>query len=224
VFLGCHAPNFIQSSTRPPKGTSYVRTRALIHQPWKSVRWFRACAWTWENNKNRKGQQRYISRVRGGGTPLGRLMKLGTFVDVPDVINHANFHLRVMSSLWACWGSKRGFCLWNAYGSYNITLRFRAGKGLCYPMLLIHLDPSTRCSQTSHPTFCNIARAKELHEQTDVLTLTVTVQRNSLLWYEKPAFLRYWHSLTNGIMKVVTFGLDWSNHNPVSRTCPRRIL
>jgi hypothetical protein len=38
-------------------------------------------------------------------------MKLRTFVDVPDVMNHANFHLRVMSSLRAGVGSKRGFCL-----------------------------------------------------------------------------------------------------------------
>jgi hypothetical protein len=59
----------------------------------------------------KKGQQRYISRVRGGGTPIGGMMKFGTFVDVPDVMNHAEFHLRVMSSLRAGWGSKRGFCL-----------------------------------------------------------------------------------------------------------------
>jgi hypothetical protein len=61
--------------------------------------------------KLKKGQQRYISRVRGGGTLIGGMMKLGTMVDVPDIMNHANFHLRVMSSLGAGGGSKRGFCL-----------------------------------------------------------------------------------------------------------------
>ena len=63
-----------------------------------------------------KGQQRYISRVRGGETPIGGMMKLGTFVDVPDVMNHANFHLRVMGSLGAGRGSRRGVlplkCIW----------------------------------------------------------------------------------------------------------------
>jgi hypothetical protein len=36
-------------------------------------------------------------------------MKLNTFVDVLNVINHANFHLRVMSSLGAGGGQKGGF-------------------------------------------------------------------------------------------------------------------
>jgi hypothetical protein len=65
----------------------------------------------------KKGQQRYISRVCGGGTSLGGMMKLGTVVDVLDVVNHAIFHL----------SKKRGF-LSNAYGSYNIALRCRAGN------------------------------------------------------------------------------------------------
>jgi hypothetical protein len=38
-------------------------------------------------------------------------MKLGTFVDVSDVMNHANFHLRVMSCFWAGRESKRGFAI-----------------------------------------------------------------------------------------------------------------
>jgi hypothetical protein len=58
-----------------------------------------------------KGHQRFISRVRGGGTPTGGMMKLGTFVDVADVMNRANFHLRVMSSFRAGGRSKKGFCL-----------------------------------------------------------------------------------------------------------------
>ncbi len=41
----------------------------------------------------KKGHQRNISRVRGGGTPEGDTMKFGTLVDVPDVMNHANYHV-----------------------------------------------------------------------------------------------------------------------------------
>jgi hypothetical protein len=59
----------------------------------------------------KKGQQRYISRVRGGETPIVGMMKLGTLVDVPNVMNRANFHLHLMSSLRASGGSKRGFRL-----------------------------------------------------------------------------------------------------------------
>jgi hypothetical protein len=36
-------------------------------------------------------------------------MKLGTLVDVPDVINHVNFHVRVNSCLGASGGQKGGF-------------------------------------------------------------------------------------------------------------------
>jgi hypothetical protein len=42
---------------------------------------------------NKKGRQRYISRVRGGVTPVDGMMKLGTFVEPLDILNHANFHL-----------------------------------------------------------------------------------------------------------------------------------
>ena len=57
----------------------------------------------------KKGQQRYISRVRGGGTPKGGMMKLGILVDVLDVMNHAKFHLHKMNILRASGGQKRGF-------------------------------------------------------------------------------------------------------------------
>jgi hypothetical protein len=40
-----------------------------------------------------KRQQRYISHMRGGGTPVDGMMKPGTFVELPDVINRVNFHL-----------------------------------------------------------------------------------------------------------------------------------
>jgi hypothetical protein len=36
-----------------------------------------------------------------GPNPAGGMMKLGTFVDSPDVINHANFHWYLMTSLLA---------------------------------------------------------------------------------------------------------------------------
>jgi hypothetical protein len=45
--------------------------------------------------------------MHGGGTPLGGVMKLGTFVHPPDVVNHANFHLYVMNILQASGGQKR---------------------------------------------------------------------------------------------------------------------
>jgi hypothetical protein len=36
-------------------------------------------------NKNKRGQQRYISRICGGGTPKDGELKLGTFVEPMDV-------------------------------------------------------------------------------------------------------------------------------------------
>jgi hypothetical protein len=59
--------------------------------------------------KIKKGQQRYISRMRGGGTPEGGMMKLGTFVDTPDVMTHANFHLHLMNTFRASRESKKRF-------------------------------------------------------------------------------------------------------------------
>jgi hypothetical protein len=59
----------------------------------------------------KKGQQRYISRVRGGGTPMAGMMKLGTFVDVMHVVKYVVSNLRVISSLRARGGSKKMFPL-----------------------------------------------------------------------------------------------------------------
>jgi hypothetical protein len=47
--------------------------------------------------------------VRWVRTPVGGMMKLATFVEPLDVINHANFHLKEMNSLQMSGGSKRGF-------------------------------------------------------------------------------------------------------------------
>jgi hypothetical protein len=47
--------------------------------------------------KKKKGQQSYITHVRESGTPIGVMMKLGTFVDVLDVLNNAQFYLHTMN-------------------------------------------------------------------------------------------------------------------------------
>jgi hypothetical protein len=39
-----------------------------------------------------KGDQRYISRMRGDGTTVDFMMKLGTFFAPLDWINYAYFH------------------------------------------------------------------------------------------------------------------------------------
>jgi hypothetical protein len=56
--------------------------------------------------KNKKGQQRYISRICGGGTPKDGKLYLGTFVEPLDIINHTNFCLFVMNSFRASGGQK----------------------------------------------------------------------------------------------------------------------
>jgi hypothetical protein len=63
----------------------------------------------YEKINNKRGQQRYIARVRGGGTPSGGMMRLSKFVDLPNEMKDANFHLHVMNILRASWGSKNGF-------------------------------------------------------------------------------------------------------------------
>jgi hypothetical protein len=59
----------------------------------------------------RNRHQRYTSRWRGGGTPAGKIMILGTFVDLLEVINHASLHLHMMNSLRASGGQEKGFSL-----------------------------------------------------------------------------------------------------------------
>jgi hypothetical protein len=56
--------------------------------------------------KIEKGQQRYISRICGGGTPKDGELKLGAFVELVDIINHTNFYLFLMNSFRASGGSK----------------------------------------------------------------------------------------------------------------------
>ena len=92
MFLGCHAPNSGLFATRPPKGTSLrqntrfkLSTMKIGFSVW-AVREMKKV------KKKKNGGQRYISRMRGGVTPRGGVMKLGTSAETPDVINHAKFH------------------------------------------------------------------------------------------------------------------------------------
>jgi hypothetical protein len=61
--------------------------------------------------KTLKRHERYISPMRGGGTPEGGAMKFCTFVESLDVIKCANFHVYLMINLRARWGSKMSFSL-----------------------------------------------------------------------------------------------------------------
>jgi hypothetical protein len=55
--------------------------------------------------ETKKGQQRYISRIRGCGIPKDGELKLGTFVELMDLINHTNFYIFLMNSFRASGGS-----------------------------------------------------------------------------------------------------------------------
>jgi hypothetical protein len=57
-------------------------------------------------NKNKNGQQRYISRVCGGGTPEDVELKLGAFVEIADLMNLTNFYPFLINSFRASGGSK----------------------------------------------------------------------------------------------------------------------
>jgi hypothetical protein len=77
--------------------------------------------------KNKKGQQRFIPRICGGGTPEDGELKLDAFVELMDIMNHSNFYIFLMNSFRASGGSIMRICLLKAYGSHKIALRFRAG-------------------------------------------------------------------------------------------------
>ncbi len=59
----------------------------------------------------KKGQQPYISRLRGGGTPVDGAMKFGIIVELLDVMNCANFHHDWMNSFFASSRQNMGFSL-----------------------------------------------------------------------------------------------------------------
>jgi hypothetical protein len=57
-------------------------------------------------NKNEKGQQRFIPRICGGGTPEDGELKLDAFVELMDVMNHSNFYIFLMNSFRAIAGGQ----------------------------------------------------------------------------------------------------------------------
>jgi hypothetical protein len=71
----------------------------------------------------------YFTLAWGGGEiPECCEMNLGTFRELPAVMDRVNFNFCLMSGLRASGGFKKRFCLWNARGSYNVALRYRAVK------------------------------------------------------------------------------------------------
>jgi hypothetical protein len=58
-----------------------------------------------------KRGQRYISRICGGGIPKDGELKLGTIVELVNIINLTNFYLFLMNSFRASGGSKIRICL-----------------------------------------------------------------------------------------------------------------
>ena len=69
-FLGPHAPNFLQKSIRPPKGTSLRQNthfELLMMKIRCSVRAVREPKKVKRKKKKKKAQDPYISRLRGGG-------------------------------------------------------------------------------------------------------------------------------------------------------------
>jgi hypothetical protein len=56
--------------------------------------------------KKMKKEQRYMSRICGGGSPEDGELKFGTFVELVDVINCTNFYIFLMYSFRASGGSK----------------------------------------------------------------------------------------------------------------------
>jgi hypothetical protein len=59
----------------------------------------------------KKGHERYISPMHGGGTPEDGSMTFCTFVESLNIIKCANFHVYLMINLRARSGSKMSFSL-----------------------------------------------------------------------------------------------------------------
>jgi hypothetical protein len=99
---------------RPPKDASLRQNTRFNPSTIKIGLFVRAVREPEKVNKKRnlkKGHERYISPMRGGGTPEGGSMKFCTFVESLDVIKCANFHVYLMINLRARWGSKMSFSL-----------------------------------------------------------------------------------------------------------------
>jgi hypothetical protein len=89
-FWDATPPFWFLQQLHPLNALPHIKTRVLSHQPWKSVQWFGLCANVRKlliKKLNHKGQERYISRVRGDWTPVGGMMKLGTLVDTRTLWN-----------------------------------------------------------------------------------------------------------------------------------------
>jgi hypothetical protein len=87
-----------------PKGTSLRQNTRFELSTMKIELFFRAVRES--TKKMKKGPQRYISRIcGGGGTPKDGELKLGTFVEPMNIINRTNFHLFLMNSFRASGGS-----------------------------------------------------------------------------------------------------------------------
>jgi hypothetical protein len=97
---------------RPQKGPSLRQNTRFNPSTMKIGLFVRAVREPEKVNKNKKnlkkGHERYISPMRGGGTPEDGSMKFCTFVESLDVIN---FHVYLMINLQARWGSKMSFSL-----------------------------------------------------------------------------------------------------------------
>jgi hypothetical protein len=96
-------------STRSPKDT-FLRRNTRFESSSMKIGWS-VRAVREPKKKRKKGYKRCIARVRGGVTPIGGMMKLGTLVQRLDVMNHAEFHFHHMIILGASVGQKRGFAL-----------------------------------------------------------------------------------------------------------------
>jgi hypothetical protein len=100
---------------RPPKGPSLRQNTRFNPSTMKIGLFVRAVREPEKvNNKKKtleKGHERYISPMRGGGTPEDGSMKFCTFVESLDIIKCANFHVYLMINLRARWGSKMSFSL-----------------------------------------------------------------------------------------------------------------
>jgi hypothetical protein len=106
VFLGCHAPKFVQHFTIPIKDTFSGQNTHFEPSTMKIDLFVRAVREPKKVKNKQKGQHRFISCICGGGTPENGELKLGAFVELADIINHTIFYLFLMNSFQASGGQK----------------------------------------------------------------------------------------------------------------------
>ena len=107
-FLGPRAPIFLPKSIRLPTGTSLRQNTHFELSTTRigfSVRAVREPEKVKIKKKSKKkGQDPYISRMRGGGALRGRKMVLGTSSEPQEVIIYANLCVYQISSFGAAGG------------------------------------------------------------------------------------------------------------------------